>query len=341
MRSALAIVAAALVVAVTLGIAAEHDRPAAATDPGVPGDVPATALELPVPPLEDDGGLGPAEEDGAEAVAPPARVPAPGNAGFIRQSWAYGPFGERNEMDVYAPAATAGRTGLLLPTVVLIHGGSWVHGDKSAFTDVAKQFVDEGYVAVAVNYRLAGAAAWPAQRTDVLRAVLAVRREAGRFNADPRRIVLVGSSAGAHLAAIAGTYGEGLDLVRGFVALSGPLDVAAVARAVDGGSDRALAARVRRELLRCPPTQCPARYADATPAARLSWGDAPSLLFAARAEWVDPQNSVAFAAAAEAVGVRSQVVLLDGDRHAAQYWSAVWPVVRDWVAARMAAPVSE
>ena len=66
--------------------------------------------------------------------------------------------------------------------------------------------------------------------------------------------------------------------------------------------------------------------------------DPPALLFATQRDWVDPQNSIRFHQVALSQGVESRLVVFQGKRHGMAYWASAWPIVREWLAARMAAP---
>ncbi|MGE0332431.1 MAG: alpha/beta hydrolase [Ramlibacter sp.] len=104
----------------------------------------------------------------------------------------------RQRFDVYLPARPAG------PVILLVHGGAWAFGDKAS-PDVLKNklrhWVDGlGYVLVSTNYRLLPAARPLEQAGDVARALALVQKEAPQWGADPKRLVLMGHSAGAHLA---------------------------------------------------------------------------------------------------------------------------------------------
>jgi acetyl esterase/lipase len=87
--------------------------------------------------------------------------------------------------------------------VVMIHGGYWIEGDKSAYDQLCKTAADQGIVAITINYRLADASEhnrWPAQLVDAQLAVRWLRFHAVEFGVDPTRICALGDSAGAHLA---------------------------------------------------------------------------------------------------------------------------------------------
>jgi acetyl esterase/lipase len=269
---------------------------------------------------------------GAIAVtgSEPSAVAATGDGIQVR-TVRYGSH-DRQVMDVYTPASAVGRTGLNRGTFLLIHGGSWVRGDKDGPEPQARQLARRGYVAVSMNYRYATQAAWPAQRNDGLSAVKYLRSHARGLNVDPGRIVLIGWSAGAHIATAVATYGRGGDLVHGAIGLSGPLGMWRTAADPAGGLDGI----VKDLLLRCAPAICPDRYDSATPRKNLSKGDPPILLFSARHEWVDPQHSVDFIRTARAKGLRAWMEWIPGSQHAG-YWDEAWPEIRDWISRRMAA----
>jgi acetyl esterase len=117
--------------------------------------------------------------------------------------------------------------------IVLIHGGSWKHGDKSNLNwrIVCQWFASEGFVAVSVNYRLVPIATFPAQLDDVQQAVRWLRDPAqvARFDIDPDRIGAFGGSAGGNLAALLGTQGSGPwtedARIAAAATLSGPVDL--------------------------------------------------------------------------------------------------------------------
>ncbi|QQM23624.1 alpha/beta hydrolase [Rhodococcus sp. P-2] len=99
-----------------------------------------------------------------------------------------------------------------LPAIVWIHGGGWRLQDRTACPDLAKHFAAEGYVMVSIDYRLAPDIVHPGQLLDVRRAVRWLRSNAAEHRVDPDRIGLWGSSAGGHLAALAGIHSSTLRL---------------------------------------------------------------------------------------------------------------------------------
>jgi arylformamidase len=116
------------------------------------------------------------------------------------------------------------------PLVIFIHGGGWKRGDKANATGAAKvtHYLAAGYAVASIDYRLVPAATVEQQAQDVADAVAALRTQAAKLGIDPARIVLMGHSAGAHLAALVGTdpayfakAGMQPDAVRGVILLDG------------------------------------------------------------------------------------------------------------------------
>lgn len=133
----------------------------------------------------------------------------------------------------FFPAAQPG--GALL---VFIHGGWWRSLDKSDFSFIAPAFTQAGVNVALTNYTLAPAATIEEITLQQVRALAWLYRQCARFAADPRRIVVAGHSAGAHLAAMmmaavfpACAADLPLDLVKGGFIFSGLYDLAPVRHA--------------------------------------------------------------------------------------------------------------
>ena len=128
-------------------------------------------------------------------------------------------------LDFYRPPGTAAGHSPR-PCVVVIHGGSWVHGNR--LDDGTKRWLNDwlaglGYAVASIDYRLSPQFKWPAQRDDLLAAVRFLREHAAALGIDPDRLVLVGRSAGAQMATAA-AYAEVIPGVRGIVDIYGPTD---------------------------------------------------------------------------------------------------------------------
>ncbi len=93
-----------------------------------------------------------------------------------------------------------------LPLLVFIHGGSWKSGKRSDYLVYLVSFAEKGYMTATVSYRLLRDSLYPAAVEDVADAVDWLFRNGENYGYDPGRIALIGGSAGAHLAMLAG-YG--------------------------------------------------------------------------------------------------------------------------------------
>jgi acetyl esterase/lipase len=90
------------------------------------------------------------------------------------------------------------------PVLVAVHGGGWQGGSRMIYRHWGPYLAKHGYAVFAISYRLSkpGAKSFPDAVYDVKAAVQYVRARAGELGVDPERIMLMGDSAGAHLAAL-------------------------------------------------------------------------------------------------------------------------------------------
>ena len=109
------------------------------------------------------------------------------------------------KMDLYFPDS-----GGPWPVLVYVHGGSWMHGDKSEATMFANDMTSQGYLVASINYRLYPSARYPAMVQDVKCAMRSLRANPGQYNLDPNRIGAVGVSAGGHLVSLLGTSDQSM-----------------------------------------------------------------------------------------------------------------------------------
>lgn len=92
-----------------------------------------------------------------------------------------------------------------MPAYVWIHGGGWQAGTKEGGIGQVIPMVRDGFVGATIEYRLTGEAPFPAQIEDCKCAIRYLRAHAKKYNLDPKRIAVGGSSAGGHLVALLGT----------------------------------------------------------------------------------------------------------------------------------------
>ncbi len=128
-------------------------------------------------------------------------------------------------LDVYQPS---NESEALRPILLYIHGGGWSIGDKANVWLRPQWAFENDWVLVSVNYRLSPDVMHPEHARDVAAAIAYVHKNASSYGADPDRIVIMGHSAGAHLAGIVaadetllGEYGLGPSDLKGVVLLDG------------------------------------------------------------------------------------------------------------------------
>jgi len=134
-------------------------------------------------------------------------------------------------LDVYSPPRAKG-----LPVVFWIHGGGWQTGDKSDVQVKPRAFTDRGFVFVSTNYRLLPGVGMETIVRDVASSLRWVHEHIAEHGGDPGRLLVMGHSAGAQLAALVCTderylKAEGLSpaMVKGCVPIDGDtFDVPAI-----------------------------------------------------------------------------------------------------------------
>ncbi|HET6424317.1 MAG TPA: alpha/beta hydrolase, partial [Planctomycetaceae bacterium] len=133
------------------------------------------------------------------------------------------PAHERHVLDVYAPADAK-----KLPVVFWIHGGGWQVGDKKEVQLKPQAFVDRGFVFVSTNYRLLPDVDMGTIIRDVAKSLHWVHEHIAEHGGDPSRVLVMGHSAGAQLAALIciderylKAEGLSLDFIKGCVPVDG------------------------------------------------------------------------------------------------------------------------
>ncbi|MGB7299807.1 MAG: alpha/beta hydrolase [Burkholderiaceae bacterium] len=180
----------------------------------------------------------------------------------VTQDLRYGS-GEKETLDLYQSPQLAGAAA---PLAVFLHGGYWRGGDKSEATLVVPALLDAGAVVANVNYDLCPVVSLDAMVAQVIRAVRYCHANASKWHANPDRLLLMGHSAGAHLAARvmnspADEHGFPADAVASVVAITGIYDPEVITKiSVNDEAQIDVQTARRNECLNRPPNGR-ARYA--------------------------------------------------------------------------------
>ncbi len=236
--------------------------------------------------------------------------------------------------DIFSPLSDdAGR-----PAIVLVHGGGWLHGDKTKFRPLALKLAQRGYVVMAIEYRLGYEAHFPAGIQDCNAAVRFLRSGASTYNIDPDRIAAVGGSAGGHLVGLMAT---GSDIPQlqptgiissaqpGAVSTSSSLDAAIVMAGPTQIASGSVAQRSRRGMnsnatawLGKDIDEAPELYRLADVYEKITADDPPILFLTGSKD--NPQRDVPSLRRLKSVGVTARQVIHQGATHG--HWNRA-----DWI----------
>jgi acetyl esterase/lipase len=239
--------------------------------------------------------------------------------------------GRRHLCDVYRPRG--GTTGA--PVLLQIHGGGWLIGNKrQQGRPLMNRMAANGWVCVAINYRLAPRAKMPAQVIDVKLSLAWIRAHVAEHGGDPRRIVVTGGSAGGHLAAMAALtmndprYQPGFESVDtsvlAAVAFYPPTDLVPLFTFRGKRANR-LADRTAAIVFGESPSVDPARFRDWSPIELVSPGMVPFLVVQGSADNLVPAvHTRAFVDKLRAIpGQRVVYLELPGAPHAFEVFHSV------------------
>ncbi|MCH8830901.1 MAG: alpha/beta hydrolase [Planctomycetes bacterium] len=130
---------------------------------------------------------------------------------------------QRQVLDIYKPDGAKN-----LPVVFWIHGGGWVTGDKKSVQIKPRVLTERGFVFVSTNYRLLPHVKMGVLIRDVAKSLGWVHKNIAKHGGDPKRIFVMGHSAGAQLAALLCTddrylkaEGVPFDVLKGCVPVDG------------------------------------------------------------------------------------------------------------------------
>ena len=215
----------------------------------------------------------------------------------------YGP-DPAQRFDVYVSTKPSSST-QPAPVLLFVHGGGWSRGDKANRQVVEPKiahWVDQGYLVISTNYRVLPTSV-AQQADDVAAAIAFAQSQAELWGGDPKRFILMGHSAGAHLVALIGAGARTAARPqpwRGTVMLdSAALDVPAIMNNRHFGLyDRAFGAD-------------PRQWSAVSPIAQLARGTAPMLAVCSSRRKESCPASDRFAARANGLGGKARVLRED------------------------------
>lgn len=248
----------------------------------------------------------------------------PSSTHVLTEGVSYGPLA-RQKLDVYRPSSAAPAGGW--PVVVFFYGGSWNWGERAEYQFVGEALASRGVLTLVADYRLYPEVRYPGFLEDSALALAYGLREAGKLGGNPKRVFVMGHSAGAYNAAMLAlddrwlqAIGQSPAALAGWVGLAGPYDFLPITN-----PDAQ------------PVFHHPNYPAGSQPLAYAHPGAPPVFLGAAKDDkLVNPQrNTVGLATRLQSNGVPVSLKLYDGVSHvtlvASMAWSLRWmaPVLDD------------
>jgi len=218
------------------------------------------------------------------------------------------------------------------PVAILIHGGGWSGGDKigtlksGSSADITPWFAPlskADFTWFSINYRLAPKHRWPACLQDVQTAIRWVKAHASDFKGDPKRIVLIGHSAGGQLACLAGM------LANNDTSVQAVIGFAPVTNHEQDLSQRGGLSSSLQNLLNLPKEVTPESLSllrDISPINHVHAGVPPYLLIHGDSDVTVPiQQSRDFQQKLKASGNDCDLIVIPGGVHALADWQKCLP----------------
>ena len=217
------------------------------------------------------------------------------------------------KMDIYLPP---GRQTATTKIIVMIHGGGWVVGDKSDFTeyvDTLKRRLP-GYAIFNINYRLATGISnyFPTQENDVKAAIEFIYGKRNEYQIS-NKYILLGASAGSHLALLQSYKYSSPIKVKAVVDFFGPIDLVDMYNypASASAPPSALVA-----VIGATPTTNPALYQQSSPITFVNAQSPATIIFQGGADpLVAPSQSLALKNKLQSMGVVHQYFLYPTEKH--------------------------
>lgn len=226
---------------------------------------------------------------------------------------AYATTDPAQKMDIYLPA---GRSTTSTKVMILIHGGAWSTGDKTDFTeyvDSLKRRLPD-YAVFNINYRLSTGTAnlFPTQENDVKAAIEFIYSKKAEYLISDK-FVLLGASAGGHLALLQGYKHVSPVKVKAIVDFFGPTDMVDM---YNNPASPFAAPPMIAQVVGATPVSNPALYQESSPINYVTAQSPPTIILHGGVDpLVSASQSVALKTKLLAMGVPNQYVFYPTESH--------------------------
>ncbi len=240
---------------------------------------------------------------------------------------------ERQKMDVFLPSGYAVNS----PVVLLIHGGGWTMGKKEHMIQIQKMLFQHNIPSINMNYRLVSGSkkiTYREQLEDIDSAIVKFNSLAEKAELQPDNYILLGESAGGHLALLYG-YGHP-ERVKKIISLSGPTDFYSpqylnsfYSKYSSPTIQKVVGTKFDRKNLS-------EEFKKASPIANIS--DVPTLLFQGNQDFlVNQKQGLALDSALTAQNIAHKFVYMERTGHAPRFFSKrkrdsiIYPNILEWI----------
>lgn len=228
---------------------------------------------------------------------------------------------KKHLLDIYLPAKTQGK----IPLVVFIHGGGWLVNDKYAdigyMGNTVSALINNGMAVASIDYRFASQAQFPALIQDCNAALSFLCKNAEKYHLDASRIVIMGFSAGGHLASLQGLANNNKIPaffmngkvekfnIKAVVDYYGPSELASMPSSEDPKSPEAI-------LIGASPINRPDLAKIASPISYVDKNDPPFLIFhGEKDDMVPNRQSKLLSGWLTSVGVKNEITIVPNAPH--------------------------
>ena len=243
---------------------------------------------------------------------------------------AYGDAGKRNLLDIYQPQEE--REGGF-PVLLQVHGGAWIIGEKEQQgKPLMYHMAQQGWICVAINYRLSPKAVFPDHIIDVKKAIAWIRQNIREYGGNPDFIAITGGSAGGHLSSLASLTPNRREWQPGFEDIDTTVQAAVPIYGVYDFLDRnnirsgmSMESLLSDKVMQCTPIEKRYAWEAASPISHVSDEAPPMFVIQGTHDtlvWVEEAR--AFVSALQAVSRESVVYAeLPGAQHAFEIFHSV------------------
>ena len=211
------------------------------------------------------------------------------------------------------------------PLVMFIHGGGWKAGTRSNCK--VAWVADHGFAVASIEYRLSHEGIFPAQIQDCKGALRWLRANASHYGYNADKVIVAGSSAGGHLAALMGTSGDVKSLegdtggnleqssrAQGIIDFYGPTDFVLRSKSHSAKTEDPTGSVFK--LLGGKATEQLDAAKAASPITHVSEDDPPVLILHGEKDTtVLPEQSEVFRDAYTKLGLEVQLLMIPGAKH--------------------------